>query len=281
MENIIIATFTDEKSAKVAQHKLKHFDGEGEITIFNQVMIQKNSKGEIEYLSHEDPEGWRTLTAMVVGGLVGTLGGPIGFVLGLFAGTAIGAAADVSNYLLERDFIDSLGSAVPNGAVSIIAEVHEFSPRFIDELVGPIGGVVSRSSISFEHENYVQDQINTLDSEISGVEAKLTAAVEVEKETMSKEVAVLKNIRDSQVAEINVKGNEMLVELGKKFESNKLKIEKQVEKFGAKVSEAADAVNLELNEKMKLHYEKKLDEYKVKIDGVKQRLAGLKVARAA
>ena len=98
MNNIIVVSFTDETKAVDALHKLVEWDSFGDISIYEKIIVRKKTYGEYEILKEDSFEGWRTLTDMGYGSLLGLMGGPVGFVIGLYTGTAIGAIADSSHY---------------------------------------------------------------------------------------------------------------------------------------------------------------------------------------
>ena len=158
MENIIVATFTDEKSAVEGLHKLNKLQGEGDISIYDRVLIRKNADTTFEVLKDDNTHGWRTLAGMTFGGLIGAFGGPIGFAVGLYAGTAVGAIADIGHYAFEKDFIQNFTKDIPSGSWAVIAHVDENSAIFIDGYLKPLGATILRSNIYTEQGKYVQRQ---------------------------------------------------------------------------------------------------------------------------
>ena len=273
MENIIVATFTGGENAIQAFHKLGELDREGDINIYDKVMIRKGLNEEFEVLKDDNTNGWRTLAGMAFGGLIGLFGGPIGLAIGLYIGTSIGAIIDYSHYSFEQDFINVLGKNTPSGTTSIIAEVDEESSIFIDEYLKPLGAVIWRSNVYVEHEKFVEKQVNSLDTEIQTAENELVAAAEAQKVKISAKVAELRANRNAKVAEIELKSREKLYELKSKMELNLAKLQTQFANLKNQALDKIDSVRLE-------RAQEKLAQYQLKINELNEKLRNLKHAHA-
>src|SRR5262245_13301711 len=102
MDNIIVATFKDEKSAMEGLDRLKALDRRGDVIVYNKVVLRKSSDEYFEYLEKEtETRGWRAVDGMGLGGLIGLFGGPAGVVVGMVAGAAVGAVADIGRYSFD------------------------------------------------------------------------------------------------------------------------------------------------------------------------------------
>src|SRR6476646_7352985 len=106
MANVIVVSFPEETKAMEALQKLNELESLGDITVYENVLVRKKNNGELEVLNENKDEGWRMLTGMGIGSLLGMLGGPVGFVFGLYTGTAVGAVAEMDHYDFADDFID-------------------------------------------------------------------------------------------------------------------------------------------------------------------------------
>lgn len=200
MSKIIVASFKEEAKAIEASHKLNELEYYGDISIYEKVMIRANKNRQYEILEEDTDEGWRTLTGMTVGGLLGLLGGPVGFAVGLVAGTTIGAMSDVSNYDFASDFVSKVENRLPEGSVAIIAEVNEYSDVFIDTSLKSLGAVIFRSDVDYEFDNFVNEQIDAIDADIEEARADLKKSVESDKEKISKKISELKERRKKVIA---------------------------------------------------------------------------------
>ena len=273
MENIIVATFTDEAKAIQALHKLNELDREGDISIYGKVLIRKGSDEEFEVLKDENTNGWRTITGMAFGGLIGAFGGPIGLAIGLYVGTAIGVAMDYTHYLFDQDFIKIISQSIPVGSTSIIAEIDEDSLVFIDEYLKPLGAVIWRSSVYVEHEKFIEKQMNALDEELQNAEKELASTVEAQKARISVKVAELRADRKAKITEIEKNSKERLGELKSKMESNRAKLQSHLTSLMNQSAEKFDSVRLE-------HAKEKLARYEQEIKELDWKLSNLKHAHA-
>ena len=266
MENIIVLIFTNEKKAIEGLHKLNELEFEGDISLFDHVLVRKNLDGAYEVLKEETTNGWRTLAGMTIGGLLGLLGGPIGVGVGLYAGTAIGAVADVHNYAFERDFMDRVKKDVPTGATAIIAEVDEDSSVFINTYMQPLAAEIIRSNIFDQYDQYVDKRVAQVNEEIESLEKKFDSAIESEKEEIRGQINELKKKRDEKIAEIKADANKTLQELKDKIDSNEKKLKDQVHKLRTRVSNELDSAKksviekrIEIIESIMARYEKRLN----------------------
>lgn len=201
MRNIIVVSFKNETKAIDAMHKMIELDSFGDISIYEKIMVRKKVNGECEILKEDSFEGWRTLTGMGIGSLLGLLGGPVGFVIGLYSGTAIGAIGDLGHYEFADDFIAKTKNKLTPGTVSIIVKIDEDSTAFIDTSLKPFGAVISRSDVEFEFDNYVIQEIDMIEDDIAEQRAELKKAIGDDKKEIQNEIAKLKKKRKATIAE--------------------------------------------------------------------------------
>jgi uncharacterized membrane protein len=204
MKNIIVVSFTDEAKAIDALHKLDELDSTGDISIYEKIMVRKKTYGEYEILKEDSFEGWRTLTGMGFGSLLGLLGGPVGYVIGLYTGTAIGAIADLGHYDFADDFIAKTKNKLAPGTVSIIAEIDEDNDAFIDTSLKPFDAVITRSDIDFEFDNYANEQVDKIGDDIAEQRAALKRAIGNDKMKIQNKIAELKLKRKATISEFLV-----------------------------------------------------------------------------
>ena len=269
MENIIVATFTDETKAIQALHKLGELDREGDISVYDKVLIRKGANDEYEVLKDDNTNGWRTLTGMAFGGLIGAFGGPIGLAIGLYVGTVIGVVMDYTHYIFDQDFIETISQRIPSGSTSIIAEIDEESSVFIDEYLKPLGALIWRSNINVEHEKFVEKQLNSLDEELKNAEKELGTAVEAQKARINMKVAELRTDRKAKIAEIELNNKERLSELKSKMESNRAKLQAHLTTLMNQGAEKFDSVRLERAKEKLAKYEQQINELDWKLSNLK------------
>jgi uncharacterized membrane protein len=237
MKNVIVVSFKEEAKAIEALHKLNELDSFGDISIYDQIMVRKNADGRTEILKQNDSEGWRTLTGMGVGSLLGLLGGPVGFVIGLYTGTAIGAIADASHFDFAEDFIAKVEKKIMAGTVTIIAEIEEDSEVFVDSYLKPLGAEIFRSDVYFEFDNYMDEQIDEIDADIAADREALKKAAGNEKAKIQKKIADLKEKRRAKIAEFTAKRKEAEKNIKDKTTAGFAKVKSDVKEFGISISD--------------------------------------------
>src|SRR5471030_2597336 len=103
MENLVVITFPDSKTAMDGLSKLKALDTVDEITIYGLAFIHKKDDGAVEYLYHDGAESGRKVAAGAAAGmLIGMLGGPLGMLLGLLTGAGLGQAMEDDDMDLDQ-----------------------------------------------------------------------------------------------------------------------------------------------------------------------------------
>jgi uncharacterized membrane protein len=167
MNNLLIATFEDERAARSAMRKLDGLAYDGEIDLYQRVLVRKLADGRMEVVKGDVSAEWQTLAGAGLGSLIGLFGGPVGFVIGMIAGAAVGSGVgDLSQYRFGKTFVKQIKTGFPNETVSIIANMGERGSAFVDSILIPFGAEVSRSKTSSE--KVAEAEIKDLDAEIGG-----------------------------------------------------------------------------------------------------------------
>lgn len=239
MTKVIVASFKEEKIAIDALHKLKELDSFGDIALYESVLVRKQHNNDYEILKADSSEGWRLLTGMAVGGLLGALGGPIGLIIGLYTGTAIGAISDASHYNFAEDFVAGVENKMAAGTVSIIAEIDEESNVFIDEYLKPFDAVITRSDVDFDYDSYLGEEIDVMDDEITEERANLKKSIGEEKTKIEKKIAALKEKRKLKVAAFDAAVKTMATTIKDKAKSGVAAIEDGAKGLGKDITDAA------------------------------------------
>jgi uncharacterized membrane protein len=268
MTNVIVVSFKDEAKAIDALHKLVELDSFGDISMYEKVIVRKNANGECEILKQDSFEGWRTLTGMGVGSLLGILGGPVGFVIGLYTGTTIGMLGDLGHYDFADDFVSKTKDKLAAGTVSIIAEIDEDSSAFVDTSLKPFGAVIIRSDVDFEFDNYVNEQIENIENDIAEERASLKKAIGNDKAKIQKKIAELKAKRKATIAEFvaGAKASE---------KSMKDKTTAGIAKVKADVADFVDTISSEVNEERAGRIRTRIARYEAKLADLNKQLKAL------
>ena len=237
MANIIVVSFSEKTKAIEALHKIKELDALGAIRLYEHMMIRKKENDQYEILrNNTDQKGWRPLTGMVLGGLLGALISPIGLVVGLFSGTTVGAIIDFIRYDFEDDFVKKINNKMKIGTIAIVAEVGEDSPVFIDNALKPLITEIIRSEADVEFDNYMARQIEELEEKIEAQRKKLKKATTMEKVKINAKIDELKEKRKTKMDELDAKSKSTI-------QSIKDKTEAKIEKLQVTLNSLEDTVS--------------------------------------
>jgi uncharacterized membrane protein len=236
MKNVIVASFKEESKAIDGLHKLNQLESFGDISVYDKLMVRKKENGNVEVLKQDDSLGWRTLTGMGIGSVLGLLGGPIGFVIGLYTGTAVGIFADASYFDFTDEFVAKVGKKIAVGTVAIIAEIEEDSEAFIDSYLKPLGAEISRSDIYLEFDKYVDEEIEEIEAEIAEERAALKKALGNEKNKIQKKIAALQQKRREKISEFIAKSKQTAQDIKGKAASSVEKVKSGIKATGTAIS---------------------------------------------
>jgi len=236
MTNVIVVSFQEETKAKDALQKLNELESLGDISVYEKIMIRKKANGESEILNEDSSEGWRILTGMGVGSLLGMLAGPVGFVFGLYTGTAVGAIADADHYDFAENFIARVENKMQAGTISIIAEVDEDSEVFIDTYLKPLGAAITRSDVDFEFDKYENEQIDEIDEEMAAERAAFKEARKEDRKEIQKKIDELKEKRKAKIAAFTAKAKASEKNMKDKTAGGITKAKSAIKEFGTGIS---------------------------------------------
>ena len=254
MKKIIVVSFTEETKAVEALHKLDELDELGDISIYDKVLLRKNSNDETEVLKYDSGEGWRTLAGFTIGSLVGVLAGPVGFIIGMLAGTIAGGISETTHYDFAEDFGNKIKKRITVGTVAIIAEIEEQRPGFVDRFMKPFGGHILRSDAAIDWDAYEQDQIDKIDDEILNAEKELEITIKAEKHRLENLINYLNGKKAEKIAKIKIR-----------LETNRNKLEEQAAKLKSKLTKP-------INKTKEKKIEDKIAQYEGKIAGLSKKL---------
>ena len=221
MTNLIVISFQNQSQAIEGSHKLVELESFGDITIYEKAMLKKDADGKTSVIESETSDGLRTLSGMALGTLVGALAGPVGMLVGMMTGTLAGAALESDYFDFSDDLESKVSSRVQPGTVSIIAEIYEDNPAFVDNAVAPFGATVFRSDIDYVYDEYVDDQIEELDEEIAAERAKIKEAAASEKSKIMQRIDQLKERRHQRITELKEKQKSFIAKIKSSMQEEK------------------------------------------------------------
>jgi len=238
MTNLIIAAFKEEAEAIEASQKLNELERIGDITIYELVVVKKNVDGKTVVLHSDTREGLTTVSGMAIGTLIGALAGPVGLVAGMFTGTVAGAAIETENYGFAEDFISKAAGQLQPGMASVIAEIEEDDPVFVDSSLSPLGVLLTRSDVDYEYTKHSDEEIDEVDEEIGAARAKLKSAADKDKDKIRRKIAKLKEERKERIDEFKEKVKDTIANVRTSVKGRKIeKIRNKVEKYQQKIAD--------------------------------------------
>jgi uncharacterized membrane protein len=205
MTNLVVISFKNEAQAIAGSHKLIELESFGDITVYEKVMVKKDSNGETTALQTDTSEGLRVFSGMALGTLIGALAGPVGALVGMVSGTMTGALLETNYYDFSDEFTSKVKNQLEPGSVAIIAEIYEEGPAFLDNAMEPLGGTISRSNVDDEYDEFLDDQVKAIQADIAADRASLRSANEQQKLKIQQKIAQLKEKRHQRIAELKGK----------------------------------------------------------------------------
>jgi len=237
MTNLIVISFKNESQAIDSLHKLAELESFGDITVYEKVIVKKDSKGQTSVIQSDTSEGLRTLSGMALGTFIGAFAGPVGLLVGMMTGTLTGAALESDYFDFSEDFESKVMSRIQPGTVAIIAEIYEESPDFVDNAVAPFSATVLRSDVDYVYDEYVDDQIEELDEEIAAERAKIKSAAESEKMKIQKKIDQIKAKRQQRIAELKKQQKSTIAKIKLSMEEEKKsRLQHRIQKHQTKIA---------------------------------------------
>jgi uncharacterized membrane protein len=177
MNKVIFVGFDSEQKAYEASRALRDMHRDGTLTLYNDAVVVKEAGGKVVVRRAPDAEPVGTFGGMVTGGLIGLLGGPVGVAVGFGAGTLIGAAFDLTQEGLERDFVEDVGVRLEPGKAAVIAEIDEHWQVPLDTRMEALGGSLLRQTRTQIEDAYLDRAVEAARSELADLEAEQLAQV--------------------------------------------------------------------------------------------------------
>jgi uncharacterized membrane protein len=177
MNKVIFVAFETEQKAYEGDRALHDMHREGTLTLYNDAVVVKEPGGKVAVRRAPDTEPLGTFGGMVTGGLIGLLGGPVGAAVGFGAGTLIGAAFDLTEAGVERDFVDDVGARLEPGKAAVIAEVDEYWQVPLDTRMEALGGKLLRQTRTQIEDAYAERAAEAAQKELAALEAEKLAQV--------------------------------------------------------------------------------------------------------
>jgi uncharacterized membrane protein len=225
MNRVIFVGFDTESKAYEGDRALHEMHGEGTLTLYNDAVVVKEPDGKVVVRRSPDAEPIGTFGGMVTGGLIGLLGGPVGVAVGLGTGTLVGAAFDLTEAGVERDFVDDMGARLAPGKAAVIAEIDEYWQVPLDTRMEALGGTLLRQTRTQIEDAYAERAVEAAQQELAGLEAELRAQVTTaQTEKVRKQAETLQAKIDAAQRKLREKEEQLAAKMRAVSEEGKKKI---------------------------------------------------------
>ena len=177
MEKVIFVGFETEQAAYEAGRAVVDMHRNGTLTLYNDAVVVKERDGKVAVRRGPDAQAYATVGGMLTGGLIGLLGGPVGAAVGLSTGTLLGAAFDLTEEGIERDFVEDAGARLAPGKAALIVEVDEQWQVPLDTRMEALGGKILRQTRNQIDDAYAERALQAAERELAALEAEKVAQV--------------------------------------------------------------------------------------------------------
>jgi uncharacterized membrane protein len=130
---LVIATFSDERAAREALKALKDWGKSQDIKVVKSAVLEKDKNGKTKVDQDQDVSaGEGTVFGAVVGAVLGMLGGPGGAVVGAAAGAATGGvtAAAVNLGFSDED-LNAIRTSLMPGSSALVTLIED---RYVESM---------------------------------------------------------------------------------------------------------------------------------------------------
>ena len=253
MEKLIVVIFDDQTKAFAGFEALRQLDRDGEISLYEAQMIQKEAAGTIRYIDNTDKLALPVIGgSTAVGVFIGLLGGPLGALIGGMAAGLIGSIADLEHSGVTDDFLNDVNTAMPPGKFAVVADISEERMTPLDTQMEETGGVVFRrpraeykrihhdrdvvahrtemEQLKAERAQARADRQAKIDSRIDALRKKMADALERKR----CEMLFRQSVRDAKVQALKMKADQWQGE-------NRRRLEARIAEVRRDYEERADA----------------------------------------
>jgi uncharacterized membrane protein len=146
-DNVVVVAFADQSKAYQALSLLRQADAEGRVEVRATALLERGPDGAVRVPEGDDvASGVGVAGGSLIGMLIGVLGGPLGVLLGGSAGLLAGEVGAVDRGEDQDIALDAISRQIEPGQTVLVAEVGEVATEVVDDVMGPLGGAVTRRS---------------------------------------------------------------------------------------------------------------------------------------
>ncbi len=214
MNKVIFVGFDSEEKAYEGDRALRDMHRDGTLTLYNDAVVVKEPGGKVVVRRAPDAEPVGTFGGMITGGLIGLLGGPVGAAVGLGAGTLIGAAFDLTQEGIDREFVEDAGARLEPGKAALLAEIDEQWQVPLDTRMEALGGKLLRQTRTQIEDVYAERGVEAAEKELAALEAEKLAQVQAaQAEKARKQAEKLQAKIDAAQIKLQAKQSELAAKM--------------------------------------------------------------------
>jgi uncharacterized membrane protein len=214
MNKVIFVGFDSEQKAYEGDRAVRDMHREGTLTLYNDAVVVKERGGRVVVRQGPEAEPVGTFGGMITGALIGLLGGPVGAAVGLGAGTLVGAAFDLTEEGIDRDFVEDAGARLEPGRAALIAEIDEQWQVPLDTRMEALGGKVLRQTRAQIEDAYAARGLEAAATELAALQAEKVAQVQAEQaEKARKQAEELQAKIETAKKKLEVKQRELAAKM--------------------------------------------------------------------
>jgi len=225
MENLVVISFQLLQNADDAANKLKELDNIGDIVIYNQVLIRKDSAGLFTILNHEGPDTIDLpVGGALIGSLLGLIGGPIGLAIGALTGLLAGTVDENNTEVFYGEILKKVKDHLQEGSYALLLDVEEISTFMIDSYMVLFSEKVFRANMEDVYDAFDDKQKEKLDEEIKEQEMELKRAGQKDKAAIEEKIRKLKAKREERKERMKIRKETARKQLQGKIKNLKTKL---------------------------------------------------------
>ena len=214
MNKVIFVGFETEQKAYDGARALNDMHTDGTLTLYHDAVVVKEPDGTVAVRRAPDAEPVGTVGGMLIGGLIGLLGGPVGAAVGLSTGTLMGAAFDLTEEGIGRDFVEDAGARLEPGKAAVIAEIDEQWQVPLDTRMEALGGILLRQTPTQIEDAYAERAVQAAERELAALEAERVAHVQTSQaEKARKQAEKLQAKIDAAQRKLQAKRSELAAKM--------------------------------------------------------------------
>jgi len=252
VEKLIVVIFDDQAKAFAGFEVLRQLDQDGEISVYEARMIQKEASGGIRYIDDTDKLAFPVIGGTsAVGVIVGLLGGPLGALIGGMAGGFIASIADLEHSGVTDEFVNDVNAAMTTGKFAVVADVSEDWVTPLDTEMEKVGGVVFRRTRSqvrrMHHDRDVaahRAEMEQLKAERAQARAERQAKIDARIDALRKKLAdalerercgmlFRQSVRDAKIQALKAKADQSEGEIHRRLEARIADVRRDYEERAA------------------------------------------------